>query len=327
MFDDAYLFVLVVDYAQGADTSHLSASLLTLPEIYAMHPHARASRLTLLAVVAVAFVQPTQGLSDNLVIPLWENGAPGFENRRDEPEVVNGGSITNIHHPTLTVFRPAEGTANGVAIIVAPGGGLRNLGIRGGGTEPASFLAARGYTAFVLKYRLSRQPGVPYKFEEHVLQDGQRAVRLVRHRAGELGIDPNKVGMLGFSAGGEVVSITCYKPGAGDPKAADPIDRQPAKPNFQMLVYPGPLGIPSKLPDDTPPAFMLIAADDPHTSVLLNLMHRFREIGVDYEAHIFARGGHGFGMGTRSNGRSLQHWPDRLLDWLHDEIVQPQVNE
>ncbi|MEK9699577.1 MAG: hypothetical protein VW270_27615, partial [Candidatus Poseidoniales archaeon] len=92
--------------------------------------------------------------------------------------------------------------------------------------------------------------------------------------------------MLGFSAGGEVVSITCYKPGEGDSKAEDPIDRKNAKPNFQMLVYPGPVGIPSKLPNDTPPAFMVIAGDDPHTSVLLNLMHRFREIGVRYETHI-----------------------------------------
>ena len=290
-----------------------------------MQPLSVVSGGPLLAVLAVAFFQSAPVFSDNLVVPLWENGAPGFEDRREEAEVVNGGSITNVHNPTLTVFHPAAGTANGVAIIVAPGGGLRNLGIRGGGTEPAAFLAEHGYTAFVLMYRLSRQPGVPYKFEEHVLQDGQRAVRLVRHRAGEFGIDPQKVGMLGFSAGGEVVSITCYKPGEGDPNAADPIDRQHAKPNFQMLVYPGPVGIPSKLPDDTPPAFMLIAADDPHTSVLLNLMHRFREIGVDYEAHIYARGGHGFGMGKGSKRTSIQHWPDRLLDWLYDEVVQPAL--
>jgi hypothetical protein len=88
-----------------------------------------------------------------------------------------------------------------------------------------------------------------------------------------------------------------------------------------MLVYPGPVGIPSKLPNDTPPAFMVIAADDAHTSVLLNLMHHFRELDVDYEAHIFTRGGHGFGMGERSQRQSIQHWPDRMLDWLHDEVL------
>ncbi len=255
------------------------------------------------------------------VIPLWEDGAPGFEDRKDEPEVLEKGSVTNIHFPTLTAFRPPEGKANGVAIVVAPGGGLRKLGMQGGGYDPAKFLASHGYTAFVLKYRLSREPGLPYKFEEHVLQDGQRAIRMVRHRAEDFGIDPEKVGMLGFSAGGEVVSIVCYKPGAGDPDAEDPVDRLDAKPDFQMLVYPGPMGIPSKLPDDTPPAFMLIAADDNHASVLLNLMQRFREIGVDYEAHLYARGGHGFGMGTRSQRLSLQKWPERMLDWLHDEVV------
>ena len=259
--------------------------------------------------------------AENLVLPLWENGAPGFESRRNEEEVVTKGSVTNVHNPSLTVFLPEKEKANGVGIVIAPGGGLRKLGMRGGGEEPAQFLAEHGFTSFVLKYRLSRQPGQPYKFEEHVLADGQRAIRMVRHRAQEFDLDPKKIGMLGFSAGGEVVSITCYKPGEGNPDAADPIDREFAKPNFQMLVYPGPVGIPSKLPNDTPPAFMVIAADDAHTSVLLNLMHHFRELDVDYEAHIFTRGGHGFGMGERSQRRSIQHWPDRMLDWLHDEVL------
>lgn len=255
------------------------------------------------------------------VIPLWPEGAPGFENRKDEAEVEENGSISNVHFPTLTAFRPAEDRANGVAVVIAPGGGLRKLGMRGEGYETAKFLASHGYTAFVLKYRLSREPGVPYKFEEEVLQDGQRAIRLVRSRAEEFGIDPAKIGMMGFSAGGEVVSIVSYRPGKGSPEAPDPIDRFDARPSFQILVYPGPLGIPSKLPDDAPPAFMVIAADDNHTTVLLNLMQRFREIGVDYETHIYARGGHGFGMGKRSERHSIQKWPERLLDWLHDEVV------
>lgn len=276
---------------------------------------------TLTHFLSFIFIALGATAQDGKVIPLWEDGAPGFEDRKDEQEVEVKGSLTNIHYPTLTAFRPPEDKANGVAIVIAPGGGLSKLGMKGGGYEPAKFLASHGYTTFVLKYRLSREPGLPYKFEEHVLQDGQRAIRMVRHRAEEFGINPEKVGMLGFSAGGEVVSITCYKPGAGNPEAEDPVDRLNAKPDFQMLVYPGPVGIPSKLPDDTPPAFMLIAADDNHTSVLLNLMQRFREIGVDYEAHIYARGGHGFGMGNRSERLSIQKWPERMLDWLHDEVV------
>jgi acetyl esterase/lipase len=254
------------------------------------------------------------------VIPLWEGGAPGFEDRRDEPEVVEKGSITNIHFPTLTVFLPDPAQATGVGVIVAPGGGLSKLGFQGGGVEPATYLAEKGFAAFVLKYRLPRQPGVPYKFEEHCLQDGQRAMRLVRSQAEAFGIRPEKLGMLGFSAGGEVVSITSYRPGAGNPQAADPVDRFDATPAFQLLVYPGPLGIPSRLPPGSPPAFLLIAADDPHTSVILNLVNLLRESDIDYEAHIYARGGHGFGI-ARSKRRGIAHWPERMIDWLHDEVV------
>lgn len=272
-----------------------------------------------LIVAAVAPV-PLRAADEPQVIPLWEAGAPGFEDRKDEPEVLDKGSITNIHYPTLTVFLPEPEKATGAGIIVAPGGGLAKLGFQGGGVEPARFLAAHGFAAFVLKYRLPREPGVPYKFEEHSLQDGQRAMRLVRAKADEFGIRAEKVGMLGFSAGGEVVSITSYRPGAGDPAAPDPVDRLDARPAFQMLVYPGPLGIPSRLPPGSPPAFLLIAADDAHTSVIINLMNLFRESDIDYEAHVYARGGHGFGIG-RARRRSLQHWPDRMLDWLHDEVV------
>jgi len=274
--------------------------------------------LGIAAVVILAGLPALAG--DPPVIPLWENGPPGFEGRKGETEVIDKGTITNIHYPTLTVFLPEPGRATGVGIVVAPGGGLAKLGFEGGGVEPARFLADRGFAAFVLKYRLPREPGVPYKFEEHSLQDGQRAVRLVRSKAADFGIKPEKVGMLGFSAGGEVVSITSYRPGTGDPQATDPVNRLDGRPAFQMLVYPGPLGIPSRLPAGSPPAFMVIAADDPHTSVVINLMNLFRESDIDYEAHVYARGGHGFGV-KKSVRKSLEHWPDRMIDWLQDEVV------
>jgi acetyl esterase/lipase len=283
-------------------------------------------KLKLLSCLLAACSLPTllyAADSNPTVIPLWEKGAPGFENLRNEQEQVEKGSITNIHYPTLTAFLPAKEKANGVAIVVAPGGGLSKLGFQSGGVEPAQLLAQEGYTAFVLKYRLPRQAGVPYKFEEHTLQDGQRAIRMVRSKAGELGFKSDKVGILGFSAGGEVVSLISYRSGNGNPSAEDPVDRLNGKPDFQLLVYPGPLGIPSSLPPNSPPAFLLIAADDPHTSVLLNLMQRFRESGIPYESHIYARGGHGFGMGKRTQRLSLSRWPDRMLEWLHDEILHP----
>ena len=139
-----------------------------------------AVRVPLTLFSCLALIAVSVRADEPRVISLWENGAPGFEERKDEPEVEAGGSITNIHNPSLTVFLPDPAKANGVGIIVAPGGGLAKLGFNGGGVEPAQFLAEHGYAAFVLKYRLSREPGLPYKFEEHVLQDGQRAVRTVR---------------------------------------------------------------------------------------------------------------------------------------------------
>ena len=281
-------------------------------------PHLVAGLL--LALVSM-ILSARGGAAEPQVIPLWEQGPPGFESRKNEAEVVDKGAITNIHNPSITVFLPEAGKATGVGVIVAAGGGLARLGFQGEGIEPARLLADHGFAAFALKYRLPRQPGVPYKFEEHSLEDGQRAMRLVRSKAAEFGIRPEKVGMLGFSAGGEVVSITSYRPGPGNPQAADPIDRLDGRPAFQMLVYPGPLGIPSRLPAGSPPAFLLIAADDPHTSVILNLMNLFRESDIDYEAHVYARGGHGFGLGKSATRRGLKNWSERMIDWLHDEVV------
>jgi acetyl esterase/lipase len=278
------------------------------------------SQAFLLAISIIPNI-PAAIAQEGKVIPLWKDGAPGYEHKKDEPENEKNGTVTNVHYPTLTAFRPEKGKGNGVAIVIAPGGGLRQLGMRGEGYAMANILASNGYTAFVLKYRLSREAGVPYKFEREVLQDGQRGMRVARSLAEEYGFDPNKVGMMGFSAGGEVVSITSYRSGKGDPNAADPVDRLEARPNFQILIYPGPMGIPSRLPTDAPKAFMLIAADDGHASVLLNLAQRFRESGIGYEAHLYAKGGHGFGMGQRSKRTSIQHWTDRLLDWLNDEVL------
>ncbi len=155
-------------------------------------------RIPLLACIGLLAVQSFAVSAESTppVIPLWEKGAPGFENRRDEPERNEKGTITNVHFPTLTAFLPAKEKANGVAIVVAPGGGLAKLGFQSGGVEPAELLAKEGYTAFVLKYRLPREAGVPYKFEEHTLQDGQRAIRMVRSKAAELGYQSDKVGII-----------------------------------------------------------------------------------------------------------------------------------
>ncbi|MCA9194454.1 MAG: alpha/beta hydrolase [Planctomycetales bacterium] len=261
--------------------------------------------------------------SSSTVIPLWSAGAPGFESRRDEPERAESYWVKNIHNPSLTAFLPEASKATGAAVIICPGGGHRELVFNAEGVQAAEYLVKQGVAAFALKYRLAREEDSPYQIDVHAKQDGQRAVRLVRARCQEFGIDPNRVGMLGFSAGGEVVSMVSY---ASDheaaPNALDPIDRQSALPSFQMLVYPGPLGIPEALPEFAPRAFMLVAGDDMGAARnIVDLVPKFRAIGVPYEVHIFARGGHAFNMGNRSKLNTLSDWPQRMTDWMQDNFI------
>ena len=252
------------------------------------------------------------------VIPLWQNGAPGFEARRNEPEQHKDWWYKNIHNPSITVFLPPAGKANGTAVIVAAGGGHRELVFEPEGVEPAQFLASQGITAFALKYRLFRESGSPYK-PAHMAEDIRRAMRTVRARAAEWKLDPNRIGVMGWSAGGEVAAMVAYPPVGGDPKAADAIERVSARPDFQILIYPGPLGIPDKIPADAPPLFVLGAADDEYVAgVLFDITRKYNEAGAPVEAHIYAQGKHAFNMGQRSEYVSIRHWPQRLTDWLED---------
>ena len=253
------------------------------------------------------------------VIPLWEKGAPGFESRRNEPEEAKEYWVKNVHNPSITVFLPAKEKATGAGIVVAPGGGLRLLVYDAEGRDAAQFFNSIGVAAFVLKYRLPREPNSPYKIDVHLRQDAHRAMRLVRSRASEWGVDPNRLGMMGFSAGGEVVSMVAYDPGAGDANAPDPIDRLNGRPNFQIMIYPGPLGIPETVPPDSPPAFLAVANDDTGAArVIFTLLQKYRAAKAPVEAHIYARGGHAFNMGQRSKLATLKTWPQRMADWLAD---------
>lgn len=262
-------------------------------------------------------------------IPLWPGGAPGFENRRDEPEQARDWWVRNIHNPSITVFLPPKDKATGAAVVVCPGGGHRNLVFNSEGRDAAEYLNSLGVAAFVLKYRLAREENSPYTLEQHVRQDAYRAMRLVRSRAQAWGVDTSRVGMLGFSAGGEVVALVAYAPGKGDPAAVDPVDRQNGKPDFQMLVYPGPLFVPDSVAADAPPAFMVAAIDDECCSApVLKLIREYHEAKVPAELHIYARGGHAFNMGKRSKLVTLNTWPQRMADWLKDSgILEPAPKE
>lgn len=252
------------------------------------------------------------------VIPLWENGAPGFESLKNEPELAQSYWVRNINNPSLTVFLPPEGKGNGCAVVVAPGGGFRELVYNAEGKQAAEFLNSLGIAAFVLKYRLPNEEKSPYHFDD-VKRDAYRAMRLVRSRASEFHIDAQRVGMLGFSAGGAVVMMVAYDKGDGDPKAVDLVDRANGRPDFAMMVYPGGK-VPQKIPADSPPTFLLCANDDEYhcDEVTMELVQKYRAANVPVELHLLARGKHAFNMGDRSTFAAVKHWPDRMAEWLGD---------
>ncbi|MDR6805452.1 acetyl esterase/lipase [Dyadobacter sp. BE34] len=286
---------------------------------FKFQPARLASIVVLLIITSCLFQQVVAQTSARPFIPLWENGAPGFESKRNEPESAKDYWVKNIHNPSLQVFTPPAGKANGTAVVVCPGGGFRLLVYNAEGIQPAEYLAKLGITVFVLKYRLPREEGSPYSLDKHPREDALRAIRQVRSRAQEYGIDPARVGMLGFSAGGEVVASVAYVSGKGEPNAKDPIDRLDGRPDFQMLVYPGPLGIPETVPADAPPAFLLAANDDPCCGVTTaSLLIKYREAKRPVEAHLYTKGDHGFNMGDRSPLQSIKSWPQRMADWLGD---------
>lgn len=250
-------------------------------------------------------------------LPLWPNGAPGFESRRDIPEQAAEYWAKSINNPSVTAWLPPEGKANGAALIVLPGGGHRLLVIHPEGTDVARLMNPMGVAVFVLKYRLAGEEGSPYTVD-HARQDAVRAVRYVRANATRFGVDPGRIGLMGFSAGGEVVDMAVYQPSTNDSKV-DLIDTQSGRPDFQVLIYPGPNGVPAVIPADAPPAFIVAANDDECCSAPpVDLLNKFRAAGVPVEFHLFQSGGHAFNMGLRTDKAAIRVWPDRLRDWMAD---------
>ena len=282
-------------------------------------------KLKLLVCLAIAIPVLAMGQDKPDIIHLWPNGAPGFESRKDIPEEAASYWVKNVNNPSITVFLPPKDKANGAAVVICPGGGFRELSFASEGIQAAQYFNHIGVAAFVLKYRLFRETNSVYTPEDPH-KDGLRAMRLVRSRAAEWGIDANRIGMVGYSAGGEVVSMTAFGNTAGIAGAADPVDQFNARPNFIVEIYPGPLGVPDTLPADVPPAFLLVANDDNHTETVLKLFGLYRAAKASVEVHVFAKGQHGFGMGTRSKLATIKDWPQRLTDWMGDNnILNPDV--
>lgn len=253
---------------------------------------------------------------------LWPAGAPGSEGKTT-PEVVvtnaNGEQqISNIHNPSITPYLPAKDKATGAAVIVTPGGGHRMLCTTHEGSSVAQWLADHGIAAFVLKYRLANEPGSTYTVDDHAVADLHRAIRLVRSRAGEWNVNPAALGVMGFSAGGEVCAIASMKFEPGKPDAADPLERFSDRPDFQALIYPGN---PSRIVPfkGSPPAFLAASANDKPDIAegLPRIYLDFKAAAVPVELHLYTSGGHGFGIRPGKTA-PVDAWIDRFHEWLLD---------
>lgn len=268
--------------------------------------------------VALIVLSIASFAQDSVAISLWPNGAPGFESRKNEPEQAKDWWVKNIHNPSLTVFLPPKEISTGAAVVICPGGGHRELVFNAEGRDAARFFNSIGVTAFVLKYRLFREENSPYKME-HAKQDIFRAMRLVRGRAKEFNIDTARIGVMGFSAGGEMAGWVSYHFSDRNYTNADVINGLTARPAFQVLIYPGPSAVPDSVTSTSPPTFLLAANDDECCSEpVVRLLQMHRKSKVPVEVHLYAQGKHAFNMGNRSSLTTLKTWPQRLADWMKD---------
>lgn len=265
-------------------------------------------------------------------IPLWPHGAPGSEARKNETEKVNWRQepdivfpvTSNIHHPSITPFLPTAKNATGAAVIIAPGGGHWFLTVDREGYDLGEWLAARGIAAFVLKYRLARDQSnpsgtpQPYTTDRDAQADALRAIQVIRRRATEWQINPSRVGILGFSAGGEVALLAATHHSGGTPGAADPAEQLSSRPDFFALIYPGGLNRTdlSLSKESTPPAFLCCAYDDGMTEALSAFFISLKKTGINAELHIYNQGGHGFGV--RSRPLAVTGWTSRFVEWMGD---------
>lgn len=271
--------------------------------------------------------------SEPKATPLWPGSAPGEEKSLPPEKDMSGPSdgkvagrtvtrLGNVSIPTLTIYSPPKSKRNGAAVLVCPGGGYTILAIDLEGTEVCAWLNSIGVTAGLLKYRVPRRDGLDQQVPP--LQDAQRAMGLLRAQAKELGIDPNRVGVLGFSAGAHLSVVLGNQPVEGRTyPVVDAADQLSSHPDFALLLYPGYLALseksfaiaPEVVPLHAPPTFLVMAEDDPvHVENALLYYLELKRANVPAEMHLYATGGHGFGL--RRTDDLVTHWPDRAADWL-----------
>ncbi len=293
--------------------------MITLVDLSAMKTFVVRILSIVLSLTAVAAAQD--------VIQLYPGVAPGspaasYPEKQYFSKTWNTEIVTNVTRPTLTVFKPAAELKNGTAIVICPGGGFMALSIASEGTEVAKYLAAKGVTAFVLRYRLAHTgDDAAQEFQQLMadgpkfqamleaveplsIADGLAAVTYVKQHAAEWGVSPDRVGIIGFSAGGAVtVGVAFHYTPEG-------------RPAFVAPIYAGGMGKDVPLPADAPPLFVAAATDDslglaPQSGALYQ---KWLDAHKSAELHIYAKGGHGFGM--RKQNIPTDHWIDRFAEWL-----------
>ena len=291
--------------------------------------------------LVVSLIAAWSSVAEPRVVPLWpvaapnESGGIGPERVRMSPQLdrkqvevtQTTRLITAVTNPTLTVYRPARDKETGTAMIICPGGGYWDLYWQLEGEEVAAWLNSIGVTGIILKYRVPRRPDEP-KGEpaRRPLQDAQRALSLVRSRAGDWGIHPDRIGIVGFSAGGHLAIAAATRFAHRTYEPIDEVDKVSCRPDFAVPVYSGYLKAKDKdelsdglsVPTNTPPVFLVHGGEDlispPEHSALMYLA--LRKAGVPAELHIYSNTAHDFGV--RTNDRPYATWTASCAHWLRD---------
>jgi acetyl esterase/lipase len=267
-------------------------------------------------------------------LDVWPGAVPGEKGTIAEEKATTNKAgkitgLTNVSKPTLTVTRPDPDKNTGVAVLVFPGGGYTNLAWDHEGEQVASWLNSIGVTAAILKYRVPRREGNP-RGEPPIqaLMDAQRAVSIVRSHASDWGVDPKKIGVLGFSAGGHLAAWTSTNPDTRSYETIDSTDQVSCRPDFAVLIYPGGItkrGSEELAPEihvtkQAQPTFLAVANDDNGPAIGSAAYYlALKRAGVPAELHIYNAGGHGFGL--RPSDRPASTWPKRCEEWMRDQGI------
>lgn len=293
-------------------------------------------------LLASALLVSTVAVAEVTTINLWPTGAPGEKGNLGEEKDTTKPSdnlvagkplirLGNVSKPTISIYKPRTDKDTGAAVLVCPGGGYNILAMDLEGTEVCEALNSIGVTGVLLKYRVPKREGME-RFAAP-LQDAQRAMGLIRQHAADWKLDPKRIGILGFSAGGHLAAAASCNYERRTYPTIDAADAQSCRPDFAVLIYPAYLTVKTngdrvapELPitTNTPPTFLAMAADDPvRVENALFYTLALKNASVPVELHIYPKGGHGYGL--RRTSEPVTTWPDRVTDWLRSrELVPPK---